>query len=152
MNHLSRQAGLIAFLAAAVTTTSMAERPSECTDGENYSTKWLPVANYPVGCGDHVSTCGAPACICLPNFCPGIDDVVELGILIHFNEVIHLSSGNFPTESRGNSLRVPQIGSSTEFWVEGKKNKTLQCFKSKGYIRNVDVSEDGSQTVTARGY
>ena len=109
-------------------------------------------ANYPVGCGDHVSTCGAPACICLPNFCPGIDDVVELGILIHFNEVIHLSSGNFPTESRGNSLRVPQIGSSTEFWVEGKKNKTLQCFKSKGYIRNVDVSEDGSQTVTVRGH
>ena len=43
MNNLSRQAGLIVFLAAAVTTTSMAEQPSECTDGENYSTKWLPV-------------------------------------------------------------------------------------------------------------
>ena len=132
MNHLSRQAGLIVFLAAAVTTTSMAERPSECTDGENYSSKWLPVpvdANYPADCD--VSTCGAPACICLPNFCPGIDDVV-----VGFTNPFQRSDtfpGNFPTEPRGNSLRVPQIGSSTEFWVEGKKNETLQCFKSKGY-------------------
>ena len=59
---------------------------------------------------------------------------------------------NYPLEPRGNSLRVPQIFTSTGFWVEGKKTETLTCFKSKGYNRNVDVSEDGTITVFVRGH
>ena len=70
MNHLSRQAGLIAFLAAAVTTTSMAERSSsECTDGDNdnYFSKLLFAASYPGGCGDFGTDPDTP---CLPTVCP----------------------------------------------------------------------------------
>ena len=62
--------------------------------------------------------------------------------------------GNYPSEPRGNSLGVPQITSTYEFWVDGKskKNETLQCFKSKGLNFNVDVSDDGTETVTVRGH
>ena len=132
MNHLSRQ-GIIALLAAAVTTTSIAERSSssQCTDGGNYSNE-VPL----------------PGSL---GYCPGIDVVNGFTRPFQYQDDF---PGNFPfpTEPRGNSLRVPQIYSSNGFWVEGKKTETLTCFKSKGYNLNVDVSEDGSQTVTFRGH
>ena len=45
-----------------------------------------------------------------------------------------------------------QITSTYEFWVDGKKEETLQCFKSKGLNVNEDVSEDGVQTTSIRGH
>ena len=119
MNHLSRQ-GIIALLAAAVTTTSIAERSSssQCTDGGNYSNE-VPL----------------PGSL---GYCPGIDVVNGFTRPFQYQDDF---PGNFPfpTEPRGNSLRVPQIYSSNGFWVEGKKTETLTCFKSKGYNLNVDV-------------
>ena len=129
MNHLSRQ-GIIAFLAAVVTTTSMAERSSssQCTDGGNYSIE-VP---FPGSLG----------------YCPGIDVVNGFTRPFQYQDDF---PGNYPLDTPGNSF--PRITSTYEFWVDGKKNETLQCFKSKGYNRNVDVSEDGgSQTVTVRGH
>ena len=109
MNHLSRQ-GIIALLAAAVTTTSTAERSSssQCTDGGNYSDVILPGR--------------------LMGLCPGID--VVNGFTSPFQYQVDFP-GNFPTESRGNSLRVPQITTSDGFWVEGKKTETLTCFNPR---------------------
>ena len=123
MNHLSCQ-GIIAFLAAVVTTTSMAERssPSQCTDGKNYSSVNTFLGNSTID-----------------GFCPGID--VVFGQTLPFQR-----QGGFPGK------RDPQITSTYEFWVEGKKDETLLCFKSKGYNSNVDVSDDGTETGMYRGH
>ena len=124
MNHLSRQ-GIIAFLAAVVTTTSMAERSSSsqaCTDGDNYR----DVLEFP---GNSTTD----------GFCPGID--VILGRTSPFQR-----QDDFPGK------RGIQITSGYEFWVKGKKDETLTCFKSKGYNLNDDVSEDGTFTETVRGH
>ena len=104
----------------------------QCTDGDNYFSVILFPGNS--------TTVG---------FCPGID--VVLGQTRPFQRQDDVP-GNYPSEPRGNSLGVPQITSTYEFWVDGKKNETLQCFKSKGLNFNVDVSDDGTETVTVRGH
>ena len=132
MNHLSRQ-GIIAFLAAVVTTTSMAERSSslQCTDGDNYFSEIIYTASYPDGCGGMK---------CLPTVCPGMDVVV--GRTNPFQRQDDFP-GNYPVET------LPRIISTEEIWVDGKKNETLQCFKSKGQnFNNVDLSDDGTETGT----
>ena len=138
MNHsfLIRQ-GFIALLVSAVTATSTVERPSQCTDGESYFREILFVAaNYPGGCGDF-----GP--VCRPTICPGIDVVLGKTRPFQYQDDF---PGNF------SSVGAPQITSTYEFWVDGKKEETLQCFKSKGLNVNVDVSEDGVQTTSIRGH
>ena len=132
MNHLSCQ-GIIAFLAAVVTTTSMAERSSSsqaCTDGDNYR----DVIVFP----GNSTTDGV---------CPGID--VVLGRTSPFQRQDDFP-GNYPLDTPGNSF--PRITSNYEFWVDGKKEETLMCFKSKGLNVNKDVSDDGTETGTVRGH
>ena len=147
MSHLSRH-GIIAFLAAVVTTTSMAERSSssQCTDGKSYFDVILSPASFPGGCGDFGTD---PGKSCEPTVCPGMDVVMGRTRPFQYQDDF---PGNYPTEPRGNSLGVPQITSTYEFWVEGKKDETLQCFKSKGLNYNVDVSDDGVRTATVRGH
>jgi len=123
MNNLSRQ-GLIAFLAAVVTTTSVAERPSECDYSQLFQDKLFPEL--------------------IDGFCPGID--------VMFRITCPNQLCDFPGNFGGNSLRKPQFTGGFQFWIDGKKDETLTCFKSKGYNKNVDVSEDGTKTVTARGH
>ena len=121
MNHSFLRQGFIAFLASAVTATSTVERPSQCTDGESYFQEILYVAaNYPGGCGDF-----GP--FCRPTVCPGIDVVLGKTRPFQYQD-------DFP----GN-FKPLQITSTYEFWVDGKKAETLQCFKSKGLNVNEDV-------------
>ena len=138
MSHLSRH-GIIAFLAAVVTTTSMAERSSssQCTDGKSYFDVILSPASFPGGCGDFGTD---PGKSCEPTVCPGMDVVV--GRTNPFQRQDDFP-GNYPVET------LPRIISTEEIWVDGKKNETLQCFKSKGQnFNNVDLSDDGTETGT----
>ena len=75
MNNFSRQ-GLVTFLAAAFTTTSVAEQPSECDDSQ-------PFRDFPF-----------PGNSTTAGFCPGIDVVFRSTCP---NQLCDFP-GNFPTE------------------------------------------------------
>ena len=96
-----------------------------CTDGDNYRDV-----------------------IDVSSFCPGMNVVV--GRTLPFQRQDDFP-GNYPVKTPGNPF--PRITSTYEFWVDGKKDETLQCFKSKGLNVNKDVSEDGDGVTTSiRGH
>ena len=139
MNHSFLRQGFIALLASAVTATSTVERPSQCTDGESYFEEILYVADSATpNCGDFLPK------FCRPTVCPGIDVVLGKTRPFQYQDDFP-GIGNFPSDV------APQITSTYEFWVDGKKEETLQCFKSKGLNVNEDVSEDGV-TTSIRGH
>ena len=98
MNPLSRLQGLVAILAATVTTTSMAERSasSQCTNGDNYFSKILYVANStaPNSCGNFGTENGTS---CYLTACPGMN--VVLGRTSPFQRQDDFP-GNFPSDPR----------------------------------------------------